>query len=166
MIDEMPAQQEDSPVNEWSPRFLYIRALVTGLNSPFVPFAVLKHDPMPEFQRALEQLHYQGMPPDEETLQALWNAPLHALASQQRYFLMAWSSVAAAPPLMANLSGLSFGIATPGPHYTRWITTEALQYGDELVAWCEPVDMRGIQEEVFDIALTEEGMIRLSNIPS
>ena len=165
MIDEMPAQQKDAPEEEWSPRLVYIRALVTDLTSPRVPFAVLKEDPIPEFRRALKQLHYQGMPPNDETLQSLWNAPLRALEPRQRFFLMAWSSVPAASPLMADLSGLSFGIATPGPQYTRWITTEALQLGDELVAWCEPIDMRGIQQELLDITLTEEHLLRLRTIP-
>jgi hypothetical protein len=107
MTNDMLVQPEDLREEEWWPRIVYIRVLATGLHSPRVPFAVLKDDPVPEFRRAVEQLRYQGMPLDDETLRALWNGPLHALEARQRFFVMAWSSVAAASPLMTDLSGLS-----------------------------------------------------------
>ena len=139
---------------------MYMRTTMTDLDSPLIPFAVLKHDPLPGFYSRRESLQYQ-QEDDSETMRELWNEPLKALPCEQRFFLLAWSALSNSSPRVAPVAGLSFGIATPGPQYKRWITTCAVEYRGELVAWSEMVDMSGEQEEVIEALFTEELMIRL-----
>lgn len=144
----------------WSPRIVHIRTAITRLDQPVVPFAVLKYDPRigMSFEQASRRI-YSGHTIDD--IQAWWNAPLRALSSERRYFLLAWSAIEGAPPRVAQAASLTFGIATPGPSYKRWITTSALEYRGELVAWCEEIDMTGVQEDIIEVILSEERMIRL-----
>lgn len=151
---------ENAP--EWSPRIVYIHATVTDLASPHIPFVVLKHDPLPRlsFDSETRRLSYT----QEQTLEAVresWDAPASELPHEQRYFLMAWSAYPPSSPLTAAISGLTFGIATPGPHFKRWIMTRAIERQGELVAWCQEIDMRGIQQEIIEVHFTEGNMLRL-----
>jgi hypothetical protein len=43
----------------------------------------------------------------------------------------------------------------------RWFTTYAVQPHGELMVWCEELDMRGVQEKIIEIMLSETGMMRL-----
>jgi hypothetical protein len=151
-----------SDLPPWSPRIVYIRAAVSGLDSPIVPFAVLKHDPRPgkSFEQEPRRI-FSGQPESADAVREWWDAPLHALAADRRYFLLAWSAIEGASPRIVPMAGLAFGIATPGPSNKRWITTSALEYHGELVAWCEEIDMSGVQEDIIEVVLSEEHMIRL-----
>src|SRR5581483_2173481 len=63
--------------------------------------------------------------------------------------------------------GLIFMIATPGPSYTRWLTTRPVWYQGALVVWCVPVDMRHVeQERVEDLLLSEDNMLRFTSAAS
>jgi hypothetical protein len=151
---------DDLPL--WSPRIVYIRAAITHLDSYSIPFVVLKYDPRPgaAFERESRRL-YTGQAHKAHAIREWWDAPLRALPPAQHYFLIAWSAVPGASPRVAPQAGLSFGIATPGPSNKRWITTGALGYRGELVAWCEEIDMSGAQEEIIEVEFSEERMIRL-----
>lgn len=152
-IDDLPP---------WSPRIVHIRAAITQLATHIIPFVVLKNDPRatatfePETRRI-----YIGQAHNLDEVRMGWDAPLHELPGRQNYFLVAWSVMAGASSRIAPVAGLSFGIATPGSYFKRWITTAALEYRDELVAWCEEIDMSGVQGEIIEVVLSEERMIRL-----
>ncbi len=151
----------------WSPRIVHIRTTITELASACIPFAMLKHDPLPEFQRALEEIaqhHFEDRASTILTVQEAWNRAFASLESEQLFFLYAWSSAPGASPKVRDTACLTFGIATPGNDYKRWMTTYAVQRQGELVAWCEEVDMRGMQEKRVEIALSEAGMIRLPTV--
>jgi hypothetical protein len=152
--------QPNISIPAWSPRIVHIRTTILHLDQPVVPFVVLKYDPRigMSFEQATRRI-YSGHTND--AIQTWWNAPLRALPPERRYFLLAWSAIEGAPPYVAQAAGLTFGIATPGPSYKRWITTDALEYGGELVAWCEEIDMTGVQENIIEMILSEERMIRL-----
>lgn len=157
---EIEGNVESMP--EWSPRIVYIHATVSGLVSPHIPFVVLKHDPLSRlpFDSETRRLSYT----QEQTLDAVresWDAPASELPHEQRYFLMAWSAYPTSSPLTTAISGLTFGIATPGPHFKRWIMTRAVERQGELVAWCEEIEMRGIQEAIIEVHFSEANMIRL-----
>ncbi len=156
-------EQVEQSARFWLPRIVHLRAAVTGLDTPFISFAVLKNDPIPNFRRYVES----GVANADEQDAAIvavenaWNEPLASLGSDKRFFLFAWSSVPGASPRLAQVAGLSIGIATRGPKYKRWITSSAVRRQGEIVAWCEELDMHGVQEEMVEVVLTEERMFRL-----
>jgi hypothetical protein len=164
-IDYSPAEEEvQQPSQVWSPRIVHIRATITGLAPPLIPFAMLKHNPLLEFERSAREIssdHIEEQASAKIALQEAWNKPFAPLEPHQLFFLCAWSSVPGASPKVKNASCLTFAIATPGDDYKRWLTTYAIMRKHELVAWCEEVDMRGVQEKMVEIVLSEEGMIRL-----
>lgn len=145
----------------WSPRIVYIRADITGLASPLIPFAVFKNNPLPGFHAA--QQARPGSAPEE--IELLWNRPFETLVQGQEYFLVAWSALPRISARVVAAAELALGIATPGPYYKRWITTRAVSYKGEPVAWCIEVDMLGEQEEVIEIILNEGNMRHLSPSP-
>lgn len=156
----VPGDDGDAP--EWSPRIVYIQAAVTGLDSPHIPFVVLKQNPFPDL--SFDPQTRQMSDDQAQTLDAVrqrWDVPFREQPRDQHYFLIAWSAVPTAPAQVAAISGLTFGIATPGQHYKRWIMTAAVERQGELVAWCEEIDMLGVQEEAVEVLFTEESMIRL-----
>ncbi len=161
-IDDNRDGDSNDDMPPWSPRIVHIRAAITQLDTHIIPFVVLKNDPLaaasfePETRRI-----YIGQAHNLDEVRVWWNAPLHELPARQNYFLVAWSAVAGTSPRIALVAGLSFGIATPGPYYKRWITTAVLEHHDELVAWCEEIDMSGVQEEIIEVVLSEERMIHL-----
>ncbi len=148
--------------NDWSPRIVHIRAAITELDTHIISFVVLKNDPRAaaSFEQETGRINF-GQAHNLDEVRVWWDAPLHELPARQIYFLVAWSAVTGASRRIAPVAGLSFGIATPGPYYKRWITTAALEYRGELVAWCEEIDMSGVQEEIIEVVLSEERMIRL-----
>lgn len=154
MTPSQPLSQEQEQV-EWSPRVVYIRVTVADLDSPLLPFAVFQTDPLERFRQKLAQ--------QDESIQQLWDEPFKALKREQLYFVMAWRAVPGVSSRMAGETGLTFGIANPGPQYARWITTKAVDRRGELVAWCERVNMRGMQEEMLEVVFSEENMIRLES---
>ena len=154
------SERAETSSPSWSPHIVSIRATVSDLDSPFIPFVVLKHDPLSGFSSRRESLQSKQKD-SSEAIRELWNEPFTSLPYEQHFFLLAWSAIPSASPRVTSNVGLSFGIATPGPQYKRWITTRAVGYRGELVAWCEVVDMSSVQEEVIEIVFTEERMIRL-----
>ncbi len=155
-------EEMDAPAPRWSPRIIYIRAGVTHLASPLIPFAVFKDNPLLSFHAAREARRpFARLENAAEVVTSLWHQPFTTLAEAQRYFLVAWSAMPRISPRIVPLAELAFGIATPGPYYKRWITTCAACYEGEPVAWCIEIDMLGEQEDIIEIALTEENMQRL-----
>ena len=161
--EDYDAQQEmHMREPRWSPRIVYIRAAVTHLASPLVPFAVFKDNPLLNFHAARESHHLYARPESAaEVVETLWNQPFAALTDAQRYFLIAWSAAPRVSPRVPPLAELAFGIATPGPYFKRWIATHAMSFQGEPVAWCIEVNMLGEQEEIIEVLLTEENMQRL-----
>jgi hypothetical protein len=157
---ETNGNQKDSNAlaPSWSPRIVYIRADITGLASPLIPFAIFKSNPLPGFHAALPA-HLGGA---SEEIELLWNRPFEALAQGQEYFLVAWSAVPRISARVVAAAELALGVATPGPYYKRWITTCTVSFRGEPVAWCIEVDMLGDQEEVIEIILNEGNMRHLS----
>jgi hypothetical protein len=150
----------------WSPRIVYMRADVRHLASPLILFAVFKDNPLLNFHAAGETRQpYDRLENAAEVVESLWNQPFTALTEAQRYFLVAWSTVPRISARVAPLAELAFGIATPGPYYKRWITTCAVSYRGEPVAWCIEIDMLGEQEEIIEIVLSEGNMRRLFPSP-
>jgi hypothetical protein len=150
----------------WSPRIVYMRAEVGHLASPLIPFAVFKDNPLLSFHAAQEtRLRYAVQQDAAQEVESLWNRQFQALTQAQHYFLVAWSAVPRISPRIVTLAELAFGIATPGPYYKRWITTHAVSFQGEQVAWCIEIDMLGDQEEVVEIVLSEGNMRRLFPSP-
>lgn len=146
----------------WSPRIVYIRADITHLASPLIPFAVFKDNPLLSFHAAREAHRpFARLENAAGVMESLWNQPFSALKDTQRYFLMAWSAVPRLSSRLTPLAELTFGIATPGPYYKRWLTSRAVRYHGEPVAWCIEIDMLGEQEKVIEIVLTARNMQRL-----
>ncbi len=141
----------------WAPRIVYMRADARCLASPVIPFAIFKHNPLPGFHAAQETRLENTL----EEVESLWNRPFDALTKAQQYFLAAWSAVPHISSRVVAAAELAFGIATPGPYYKRWITTRAVSYREELVAWCIEIDMLGEQEEVIEIILSKGNMRHL-----
>ena len=156
---EAGGNEEDihMPGPHWSPRIVYMRADVRQLASPLIPFAVFKNNPLLSFHAARET-YLENM---KEEIELLWNRPFSALSETQHYFLVAWSAVLRVSPQVISAAELAFGIATPGPYYRRWITTRAVSFQGEPVAWCIEIDMLGEQEEVIGIVLNEGNMRHL-----
>lgn len=150
----------------WSPRIVYMRADVRHLGSPLIPFAVFKDNPLLSFHAALETRLLDGrLENATEEVESLWNRPFSGLTETQHYFLVAWSAVPHISPQVVTLAEMAFGIATPGPYYKRWITSHAVSYQREPVAWCSEIDMLGDQEEVIEIVLSEGNMRHLLPSP-
>lgn len=150
-------EEKNALAPRWSPRIVYIHTDVTHLASPLIAFAVFKDNPLLSFHAA----HETRRENTAEEVELLWNRSFSALTQAQHYFLVAWSAVPRISPRVVSLAELAFGIATPGPYYKRWLTTCAVNYQGEPVAWCIEVDMLGEQEEVIEIVLSEGNMRRL-----
>jgi hypothetical protein len=145
-------QEQRQPL--WRPRFVHIRADITGLDNATIHFGLLKSDPTINFQMLLAR--------DCPVLDA-WLAPFGALRIDQIFFLIAWGNMPCVSSRVAHLSGLSLGIATPGDNYKRWLTTFPQSRHGKLVAWCVEIDMRyqGGRMNAMEIVLSEENMREL-----
>ncbi len=151
-------------------RVIYIRALMRGLDSALLPFALLKHDPFVAVRDYLvghQQREYEaGLAEENRGIAALahmrnaWNSVFRELRSDQIFFLCAWSSLPDASMNVVRASGLSFVIATPGVQ--RWLVTRPVWRRNELVAWCESIDTLALPRNVLpEIVLSEQNMLRL-----
>lgn len=157
----MSMYDTDNHIQVWEPRVLRIRATISGLDNPCIPFAILQHDPLPPFLRRTKEQFIGTL-----TMCELWQRAFAALNEEQHFFLYAWSANGKASPRMIEAAALIVGIATPGPHYKRWLTTGALIWHGEIVAWRAEIAMQPEQRRMTDIVLSEENMLRLESYAS
>lgn len=146
-------------------RIVSIRATVSNVDYPMIPFAVLRDDPRPAFQQ-WKETYLHAIEGRENALRATceaWNRAFLSLKPEQLFFVCAWASVPEAPALLVRVSELIFGIATPGPHRKRWCTTRAVSRQGEIVAWCCEIDMRAeASGQMAEVVFSEEHMLRLT----
>ena len=142
------------------PRIIFIRATMTGLLYPFLPFALLKENPIMEVQQYIK-MHHVDMQ-NSMMMRSVWNKLFNKVSSDSIYFVCAWNSVPEATSRTLKAAGMTFVIASCGPHHTRWLTTRPmlLDNGD-LVAWCVEIDMHAAQFERV-VTLSEANMIKLT----
>ena len=147
------------------PRIVHVRALMRGLQEPFLHFALLKSDPLailrqrPEMQAQAVSLQAVSL----EEMYTAWEELFDDLSLEQIFFVCAWNSIVGASKQVIRSSGLVLSIATPGLMQRRWLTTYPTVHNDELVAWCEAIDMRESQADtIADIVLAEHNMLRLA----
>ena len=141
------------------PRVIFIRATMSGLLYPLLPFALLKENPIAEVQQYIKmrnaEMHYSMM------VRSAWNKPFNAVSSDAIYFVCAWNSIPEATSRTLKAAGMTFIIASCGPHHMRWLTTRPMLLNNgELVAWCVEIDMHAPQFERV-VTLSEANMIRL-----
>lgn len=142
------------------PRVIFIRAMMSGLLYPLLPFAMLKENPIAEVQQYIEMHTVDTQ--NSMMMRSAWNKSFNAVSSDAIYFVCAWNSVPEATFRTLKAAGMTFIIASCGPHHTRWLTTRPmlLDTGD-LVAWCVKIDMHTPKFERI-VTLSEANMIRLT----
>jgi hypothetical protein len=150
----------DNRIRTWQPRILRVRATISGLDYPCIPFALLKHDPLPLFLRSEDISSKTGC------IYEAWQHTLGALSEERCFFLYAWSASNKASPKVVQAAALIVGVAAPGPRYKRWLTTCALRRQGEIVAWRVEIAMLPSSERVTEIVLGEANMLRLSSYSS
>ena len=142
------------------PRIIFIRATMSRVLYPLLPFALLKENPLVEVQRYIEMGSVDTQ--DSAMIRCAWNKPFNAVSSDSVYFVCAWNSILEATPRTLKAAGMTFVIGSCGPHHKRWLTTRPVLRNDELVAWCVEIDMHAAQFERV-VTLSEENMIRLTS---
>nr|HET6901113.1 hypothetical protein [Ktedonobacteraceae bacterium] len=151
----------------WLPRIIQVRTTITMLDSPLIPFAILKNDPIPVVEHYIETYVQSSIAQSDVQQIAIdaWNKPFAELSRNENFFIYAWSAVQDVTPKVAHQAKLSMGIASPGPSYKRWFTTRAVLRQQELVAWCVEIDMRKAANGgmMSEIVLSEENMIYLQS---
>ncbi len=140
------------------PRVIFIRAPVSGMLYHFLPFAVLKENPIEGIQRYIKKHKVDTQ--NSSMMRSIWNTAFHALSSDAIYFVCAMNSIPEATPQMLKAAGMTFVIGSCGPHHKRWLTTRPVERNGELVAWCVEIDMHASQFERV-ITLSATNMIRL-----
>jgi hypothetical protein len=140
------------------PRVIFIRATMSGLLYPLLPFAMLKENPITEVQQYIK-LHNVDTR-NSMMMRSAWNKPFNTISSDAIYFVCAWNSVPEATPRTLRAAGMTFIIASCGPHHTRWLTTRPMLRSGELVVWCVEIDMHAPQFERV-VTLSEANMIQL-----
>ncbi len=141
------------------PRIIFIRATMSELLYPFLPFALLKENPIVEVQQYIK-MHDVDMQ-NSKKMRSVWNNIFNKVSSNSIYFVCSWNSVPEATSRTLKAAGMTFVIASCGPHHTRWLTTRPmLRDNGELVAWCVEIDMHAAPFERV-ITLSEANMIRL-----
>ena len=149
----------------WIPRIVQIRTTITMLDTPQIPFALLKEEPLPIVEHYIETyLQTSTVQTDvQQIAMEAWNQPFAELMRNENFFIYAWSAVQNVTPKVAEQAKLSIGIASPGPLYKRWFTTRAVLRQQALVAWCVEIDMSGATKRdlLSEIVLSEENMICL-----
>ncbi len=140
------------------PRVIFIRAKMTGLLHPLLPFAVLKENPIEAVQHYIEQ--YRVDTSNSDAMRNAWNKVFHAISSDSIYFVCAWDSVLKASPRMLKASGMTFIIGSCGPHHRRWLTTRPVVRNGKQVMWCIEIDMHASPFERV-VTLSEANMIHL-----
>ncbi len=160
------ATQRDTPVGKMEtqetcilPRVIFIRATMYGLLYPLLPFALLKDDPVAEVQQYINMRNLDTQ--NSIKMRSTWNTLFNDVSSDQIYFVCAWNSVPEASPRLMQAAGMTFVIASCGPHHTRWLTTRPMWRNDELVVWSEPIDMHATHFKPV-VTLSEANMIRLT----
>ena len=141
------------------PRVIFIRATISGLLYPLLPFALLQDDPVLEVQQYIRMNNVDVQ--NGAKMRAAWNTLFNSLSLEQIYFVGAWNSVPEASPRLINAAGMTFVIASCGPHHKRWLTTRPMWHNGELVVWSEPINMHPPQFQRV-ITLSEANMIRLA----
>lgn len=150
------------------PRVVYIRATVSHLACPLLPFALLNQNPVVAMQQYLKLQQqagvlHQGRQTNVSLMRTAWNRLFADVPIDHLYFVYAWNAVPGASAQLRRAAGLSFVIATPGPLYTRWLATRPVWHKGELVVWSEAIDMRHFDpKQVSVITLSESRMIRLT----
>lgn len=149
----------------WVPRIVQIRTTITMLDTPQIPFALLKEDPLPAVEQYIENyLQSSTIQPDvQQIAMEAWNKPFAELTRNENFFIYAWSAVQDVTPKVAQQAKLSIGIASPGPLNKRWFTTRAVHRLQALVAWCVEIDMSSAtkRDMLSEIVLSEANMICL-----
>ncbi len=141
------------------PRVIFIRATMSGLLYPLLPFALLKENPIAEVQQYVKT-HNSDIQ-HNMMMRSAWNKPFNVVSSDSLYFVGAWNSVPEVTPRTLKAAGMTFVIASCGLHHMRWLTTRpVLLDSGELVAWCVEIDMHAAKFERV-VTLSEENMIRL-----
>ena len=141
------------------PRIIFIRATMSGLLYPLLPFVLLKENPLVEVQRYIEMGSVDTQ--DSAMIRCAWNKPFNAVSSDSVYFVCAWNSMPEATPRTLKAAGMTFVIGSCGPHHKRWLTTRPMLLDSgELVAWCVEIDMHTSQFERV-VTMSEENMLRL-----
>ncbi len=140
------------------PRVIFIRATMSGLLFPLLPFTLLKENPIIEVQQYIKTHDIDIQ--NSLMMRSAWNKLFNNVSSDQIYFVSAWNSVPEASPRMLKAAGMSFVIASCGPHHTRWLTTRPMLRDGELVVWCFKIDMHASHFESV-VTLSEMNMIRL-----
>ena len=159
-------QNPASPQSEaWLPRIIQVRTTITLLDTPLIPFAILKNDPIPVVEHYIET-YVQSLttqPDVQQIAMEAWNKPFTELSRNENFFIYAWSAVQDVTPKVAQQAKLSMGIASPGALYKRWLTTRPVFRQQELVAWCVEIDVReeAKRGQIPEIVLSEENMIYL-----
>ncbi len=151
----------------WLPRIIQVRTTITMLDTPLIPFAILKEDPIPVVEHYIET--YVQSPIVQPDIQKIamnaWNQPFTELSRNENFFIYAWSAVQDVAPKVAHQAKLSIGIASPGPSYKRWFTTRAVLRQQALIAWCIEIDVsvgsKANGRMISEIVLSEENMICL-----
>ena len=142
------------------PRVIFIRATMSGLLYPLLPFALLKENPIAEVQQYVKT--HNADIQHNMMMRSAWNKPFNVVSSDSLYFVGAWNSVPEATPRTLKAAGMTFVIASCGPHHMRWLTTRpVLLASGELAAWCVEIDMHAAEFERV-VTLSEENMIRLT----
>ncbi len=140
------------------PRVIFIRATMSGLLLPLLPFALLKENPIAEVQQYIKLRNVDTQ--NGLMMRSTWNKLFNNVSSDQIYFVSAWNSVPEASPRTLKAAGMTFVIASCGPHHKRWLTTRPMLKDGELVAWCIEIDMHASHFEGV-VTLSEANMIRL-----
>src|SRR5947209_19387781 len=148
----------------WSPYIVHIRATVSGLDSPIIPFAILKENPLLAFESRLASVEQQAKT-QTELLTAIidaWNMPFAALSQEKHFFVYAWSSIPGVSSRVVRAAGLYVGVATPGvsPGYARYVTTRAVQRQGKWVGWCIEIQHEMGEKRAYEVELGVENMIQ------
>ena len=73
------------------PRVIFIRATMSGLLYPLLPFAMLKENPIVEVQQYIKMHNVDTR--NSMMMRSAWNKPFNAVSSDSIYFVCAWNSV-------------------------------------------------------------------------
>ena len=162
------ATNDDQPtsLSAGSSCIVRIRTTITGLDTPIIPFAVLKENPLHSLEDYLASIEPQTETSTEleSAIINAWNTPFIGLDPEKHFFLCAWGSIPGISPRVVQMAGLFVGVATPGvlPTYARYVTTQAVQRQGKWVAWCVPVEMLDEMtgKRVIEVEIGEKNMMQ------
>lgn len=146
------------------PRVIFIRATATELLYPFVSFALLKEDPLPDVQRFIDHRSEHSIISSHALIRSAWNHSFRQLSIDQLYFVNAWNSVPEATPRMLRAEGLTFVIMSCSNSHKRWLTSRPMSlHSGELVAWCVEIDMHATPFQSL-VTLSNANMLKLTSV--